>query len=139
MPADHFSWNWIILLTIKLLKTFGIIPGAVAAFGIRRFWQKQRQKRAMDGWPTAEATIQFGQVHQEGRRHWAEITYSYFVGEYRSGTYVRHFKTEDQAADFVRELKDRRIQVRYKESKPDDSVILDRDLELIGLLAPQLR
>ena len=81
-----------------------------------------------------------GRVHQEGPRNfWAEISYSYFVGEYRSGTYIRHFRKEEQADDFVSQLRDRRIQVRYKESDPENSVILDRDLELIGLLAPQLR
>ena len=140
MFVDHYSWNWIIFFTIKLLKTFGLLPGAIAAFWARKLYQKQKQKRAVDGWPTTEATIQIGRVHQEGpRNYWAEITYSYFVGEYRSGTYVRHFRKEEQADDFVRMLKDKRIQLRYKESDPDNSVILDRDLELVGLLVPEFR
>jgi Protein of unknown function (DUF3592) len=139
MNSDPTHWGYLVAVVVKLLAKFGLIPGTLAAFGIKKFWQKQRQKRAMDGWPTTEATIQIGRVHQEGRRYWAEITYSYFVGEYRSGTYIRNFRSEADAADFVRELKDRRLQVRYKEANPENSVILDRDLELIGLLAPQLR
>jgi len=140
MLVDHSSWEWIIFLTLKLLKTFGLLPGAIAAFWLRKFYQKHRQRRAMEGWPTTEATIQIGRVHQDGpRKYWAEVTYSYFVGEYRSGTYLRHFRREEQAYDFVRLLKDRRIQLRYKKSAPDNSVILDRDLELIGLLVPELR
>jgi hypothetical protein len=72
-------------------------------------------------------------------RYWAEITYSYYVGEYRAGTYVRRFREEDHADDFVRQLRDKRIQVWYRDSDPDNSVILDRDIEMVALLTPQLR
>lgn len=139
MHISHVPWDVFFLGTIKLLKTFGLIPGAIAAFGLRKLYQKQRQKRAIAGWPSTEATVQSGGVHKERvMRYWAEITYSYFVGEYRSGTYVRRFRREEHAEDFVRQLKDKRIQVRYRDSDPDSSVILDRDIEMIALLTPQL-
>lgn len=133
----HIRWDLIVLAAFKLLKTFGIIPGAMAAYWLRKVYQKNRQKRAMEGWPATEATIYGGEVHAEGGRHWAEVTYTYFVGEYRSGKYVRNFRREAEADDFVRQLKDKRVRVHYNESKPDTSVLLDRDLELIVLLAPQ--
>jgi len=140
MNSDPIHWGYLVAIAIKLLAKFGLIPGFIAAFGIQKFRQKYRQRKAVEGWPAREATIQICRVHKE---HWrkfcAEVTYSYFVGEYRSGTYIRNFRREEQADDFVRQLKDRRIQVRYKESSPENSVILDRDLELIGLLVPQLR
>ena len=139
MDVHHTPWGLILLSLLKMLKTFGLIPGAMAAYGLRKLYQRWRQGRAMEGWPGTEATVQFGKVHAEGRRYWAEVTYSYFAGEYRSGTYVRGFRREEQADEFLRRLKDKRIQVRYKESSPDVSVILDRDLEMIGLLQPQLR
>jgi hypothetical protein len=139
MDFHHTPWNLIILTVIKLLKTFGLIPGALAAYGVRKFYQRFRQKKAMEGWPGTEATIQWGKVHRDGRRFWAEITYSYFVGEYRSGTYVHRFSREEQAEEFVRQLKNKRIHVRYKEADPSNSVILDREIELIALLEPQLR
>jgi len=140
MTTGHVPWHLILLGTIKVLKTFGLIPGAIAAFGLRKLFQKFRQKRAIAGWPATEATIQSAKVHQEGvRRYWAEITYSYYVGEYRAGTYLRRFRKEDDADEFVRQLRDKRIQVRYKDSDPDSSVILDRDIEMVALLTPQLR
>jgi len=140
MTSGHVPWHLILLGSIKLLKTFGLIPGAIAAFGLRKLFQKLRQKRAIAGWPATEATIQSAKVHQEGvRRYWAEITYSYYVGEYRAGTYLRRFRKEDDADEFVRQLRDKRIQVRYKDSDPDNSVILDRDIEMVALLTPQLR
>lgn len=131
-------WEVILLGMVKLIKTFGLIPGAIAAFGVRKLYQKWRQNKAMAGWPVTDGTILSGQVHREGRRFWAEISYYYFVGEYRSGTYVRRFRKEQDADSFVRQVKNKRLQVRYNDSSPEQSVILDRDLEMIVLLNPQL-
>jgi hypothetical protein len=139
MDYPHYHWGLLIAWAIKLLKTFGIIPGAIAARWVQKLYQKRRQAKAREGWPSTDATIQSGKVHTEGRRHWAEITYTYFVDEYRVGIYVRNFKREEDADDFVRQLKDKRIQVHHKPGKPDTSVILDRDLELTVLLIPQYR
>ena len=139
MDFLHFHWGWILYWIIKLLKVFGIIPGAIAARWVQKFYQKQRQNRAMEGWPSTEATIQSAKVHTEGGRHWAEVTYSYFVEEYRAGQYVRNFRREEDADEFVRQVRDKRLQVHYKGSSPDISVILDRDMEMIVHLVPQLR
>ena len=131
------NWELIVFSALKLLKTFGLIPGAIAAVGVRRLIQKRLQRKAMEGWPATDARVLSGTVRQEGRRYWAELTYSYFVGEYRSGAYVRSFKKEGQADDFVRQLKDKTVRVHYRESDPNRSVILDRDIEIVALLAPQ--
>lgn len=140
MSVHHMPWEVIFFGMIKLIKAFGLIPGAIAAFGVRKLYQKWRQNKAMAGWPVTDGTILSGQVHREGppRRFWAEIAYFYFVGEYRSGTYVRRFRKEEDADAFIRQVKDKRLQVRYNDSHPDQSVILDRDLEMIVLLSPQL-
>jgi hypothetical protein len=135
----HLPWAVIVFWIIKLLKVFGIIPGAMAARWVQKFYQRRRQKRAIEGWPSTEATVQSGKVHTEGMRHWAEVTYTYFIEEYRSGTYVRNFRKEEDADDFVRQVRDKRLQVHYKPSDPDTSVILDRDMEMVVLLVPQLR
>ncbi len=139
MEILHYHWGVLLLWIIKLLKVFGIIPGAIAASWLRKLYQRRRQTKAMEGWPSTEATVQSGRVHSEGRRHWAELTYSYFVAEYHAGTYVKNFHKEDDADEFVRQLRDKRLQVHYNQSKPEVSVILDRDLEMIVLMVPQLR
>jgi hypothetical protein len=137
MDAQAIHWWPFLWGGIKLLKGFGLLPGALAAIGVRRFYQKWRQRKAIAGWPTTEATIQSGEVHKHGTwSYWAEVAYTYHVGEYRLGHYVRHFRKEEQADDFVRQLKDRRIQVRFDEADPDNSVILDRDIEMVALLMP---
>jgi hypothetical protein len=135
---SHNNWELIIVSAIKLLKTFGLIPGSVGAFWLRRFFQKRIQQKAMEGWPAADAQVfGSGEVRREGRRYWAEITYTYYVGEYRAGRYVRAFKSEFLACEFLVQLRDKTIRVHYRMDDPDKSVILDRDLEMIVLLAPQ--
>ena len=137
MLAGHITWEWA-LVALKLLKTFGIIPGAIAAYSVQKMLQRRRQKHAIEGWPATEATIQSGTVHKEGlRRYWAEVTYSYYVGEYRSGSYLRLFRREADADEFIRQLKDKRVRVHYNGSDAEKSVILDRDVEMIAMLAPQ--
>jgi hypothetical protein len=139
MHHSHLPWTLVILELVKLLKAFGLIPGAIAAFGVRKLYQKWRQNQAMSGWPATDATIQSGQVHKKGwRSYWAEIQYTYYVGEYRAGKYVRHFRREEQADEFVRQLKDKHVMVHYITSDPEKSVILDRDVELVAMLAPQI-
>ena len=139
MDPNHINWGIFVFWIIKLLKIFGIIPGAIAARWMQKLYQKRRQTKAMEGWPATQATIQSGKVHTEGGRHWAELTYTYFVDEYRVGTYVKNFKREEEADDFVRQVRDKRLQVHYKLTSPDTSVILDRDLEMIVLMVPQYR
>ena len=142
MQVYDIDWRLVALFILKLLKTFGLIPGAMAAYGARKLFQKWRQKRAIDGWPSAEARILWGTVHSERpRRIWAEITYSYYVGEYRSGTYLRVFRHEEDADGFVRQINDKKLQIRYKESNPETSTILECDLQMIApmSLRPHLR
>jgi len=139
MSSTHIPWEWLIFGTIKLLKVFGIIPGAIAAFGVRKLYQKWRQQKAIAGWPATDATIQSATVHKEGWRVWVELTYTYFVGEYRSGKFVHRLRREDQADDFVREVKDKHVLVHYDGNNPEKSVILDRDLEMVALVIPSYR
>jgi len=49
------------------------------------------------------------------------------------------FATRNTPMNFVRQVKDQRVQVHYESANPNTSVILDRDLEMIALLAPQFR
>jgi hypothetical protein len=43
----------------------------------------------------------------------------------------------DEAGDFVRAMKDKNVQIRYKESNPDKSVLEHRIIEQYILLAPR--
>lgn len=136
------SWPWTLIFPelVKLLKFFGIIPGAAAAAGVRRYYQKRRQEKAMEGWLAVDATIRGGEIKEHGwRNYWVEFDYTYYVGEYRIGKYVCHFKRRDDASDFVGQVRNKRVHAHYDPGDPEKSVILDRDLEMVALLTPQFR
>lgn len=133
------SWEPILFGIVELLNVSGIIPGAIAALGARRLYQKWRQNKAMAGWPATDAKIQSGRVHKEGMRYWVKLTYAYCVSEYRSGEHVHRYRREENADEFVRQIKDKQVQVHYTASHSDNSEILERDLEMVALRAPQYR
>jgi len=137
MDLRHVPWHIFIAGALKLLAKFGLIPGAALGFGVKKLYQKRRQGRAAGSWTSTEATVQSGTVHKQGaRQYWVELTYIYFVEEYRSGKHVHRFRKEADANEFLRQVKGKRIQVRFNPAKPDESAILDRDLEMVALLNP---
>jgi hypothetical protein len=137
MDLRHIPWHIFITAALKLLAKFGLIPGAAVGYGVKSLYQRRRQGRAAAGWPSTDATVQSGKVHKQGaRQYWVELTYIYFVEEYRSGKHVHRFRKEAEADDFLGQIKDKRIQIRYNPAKPDESAILDRDLEMVVLLSP---
>lgn len=103
--------------------------------------QQRLHQRKAAGWPAVTADIHWGHADNVGSwpfpLYWAEITCSFYAGEFRSGTYVRKFRREADAEEFIRQTKGKPIQVHYQEADPEQSVLLDRDLEMIALLKPQ--
>src|SRR5438270_7431843 len=107
-----FVWGW---LAFVLLGTLG--PG----------WQRLRRAR-IALWPTTEGRIESAEVGYaagspftiRGRLPYrAQIAYSYSVqGGLQGGTYQRHFATEEDALEFVRDLRGRPLEVHYDPNSP---------------------
>jgi hypothetical protein len=137
----HFSWHdlgrfthaWIYLLKWPLAFVAGW-----AGIHLRR-WRKQRAENAAQGWPSVDGRIASGDFKEipKIKRWLATLNYTYFVGEYRTGKYIHEFMSADEAGDFVRAMKDKRVQIRYKESNPDVSVLEQRTIEQYILLTPR--
>jgi hypothetical protein len=135
-----FSWHdfgryghaWIYLLKYPLYFVAGW-----AAIYFRR-WRKNRDENNAQGWPSVEGVIVSGKVTPipKTSQFHATLQYTYFVGEYRTGKYDHDFPRETDADDFVRQMKDKRIQIRYKESNPDKSVLEQRAIQQYILLSP---
>lgn len=122
---------------MNLAKALGLLC-VVVVVSLQSMRQKRRQSRAMDGWPSTEGTIYTGEKCFEGNRNWVELTYTYFVDEYRSGTYVRNVRDSDEGERFISSVQGKNITVFYDPSHPDESAIMDRDVEMITSQAPQL-
>jgi hypothetical protein len=57
------------------------------------------------------------------------VQYTYFVEEYRLGQYIHEFAKESDAENFARQIRNQRVQIRYKQSNPNKSVLEQRVLE----------
>jgi hypothetical protein len=133
----HNLWRythvWIYLLKYPL----AFIAGWAAIY-LRR-WRKNRNENAAQGWPSVEGRIIGGKVTPVPKtsRFHASLEYTYFIEEYRSGRYDHDFSSEADADNFVRTMKDKRVQIRYKQSNPDKSVLEQRTVEQYILLTPR--
>jgi hypothetical protein len=102
-------------------------------------WQKRRRETIAQSWPYVEGIIISGKVTPipKTTRFHAMLQYTFFVEEYRTGKYVHEFTREIDADDFVRQMKDKRVQIRYKDSNPDKSVLEQSVIEQHILLTPR--
>jgi hypothetical protein len=109
-----------------------------AAIYFRR-WRKNRDENAAQGWPSAEGVIVSGKVTPipKTSQFHASLQYTYFVDEYRTGKYDHDFPSQADADNFVRLMKDKRVQIRYNQSNPDKSVLEQRVIEQYILLTPR--
>jgi len=95
--------------------------------------QKLRQRRAA-GWPSADGEVQHAKVEKKNG-YSVTLKYRYYArSEYRYGKYSRRFRRRQQAQQFADALHGRHIQVRYREDKPEISVVLEDDLRTAGAL-----
>jgi len=102
-------------------------------------WKKSRREAAAQGWPSVDGLIACVRVERipKTTRFNAILQYTYFIEEYRTGEYIHEFAKESEADDFVRQLKDKRVQIRYKQSNPDQSVLEQSVIEQHIQLAPR--
>jgi hypothetical protein len=90
-----------------------------------RRWQKRRREISAQSWPSVEGVILTGHVAPMPKTSCFLVTlqYTYFVDEYHTGTYIHEFAREIDADDFVRQLNNRRVSIRYNQSNPNNSVL----------------
>ena len=141
MALASISWHdllrsahvWIYLLKWPLTFVAGW-----AAIYLRR-WRKGRDESAAQGWPSVEGQIVSGKVTPipKTSQFHASLQYTYFAGEYRTGKYDHDFPSEIDADNFVRQMKDKRVQIRYNQSIPRKSVLEQRTIEQYILIAPR--
>jgi len=113
----------------------------VAGWGAVYFrrWRKSRRESIAQSWPSVEGRIVSGNVSPitKTTRFHATLQYTYFIEEYRTGKYIHEFQKEADADDFLRQMKDQRVQIRYKQSDPDKSVLEQSVVEQLVLLTPR--
>ncbi|MGA1980844.1 MAG: DUF3592 domain-containing protein [Acidobacteriaceae bacterium] len=141
--ASALSISWHDLLRnfhgwIYLLKwPLAFVAGWTSIY-IRR-WRKNRDENAAQGWPSVEGLIISAEATRIAKtsRFIVTLKYSYFLTEYHYGEYIHDFANEVDAKEFASQLRNKRIQVRYNQSKPNKSVLEQRTIEQYILLTPR--
>ena len=110
------------------------VAAGAAVVLFRNWWQRVREKRAAM-WPSAPGEVQSATVKKSQQGCWVQVSYRYYArGEYRYGKYRRHFRRKAAAQAFAEAIRGRSIQVRFQEDKPGESVLLEQDLQMTGML-----
>lgn len=113
---------------------FGVLVAGGIALAIRKYVQRLRENRAAM-WPSADGVVQTANVKKEQFGSWVEVSYRYYAQqEYRYGKYRRHFARKAAAEAFAEAIRGRSIQVRFRDDQPGESVVLEQDLRMIGVL-----
>jgi len=140
MNIHVYDWMAHAVVLLKVLKAVGIVPGIAATMWGRRWLQQRRQEKACYQWTMAEAHIFCKELHHEGYfQNWIELTYSYQAGECRIGSYYRHFYSKPAAIAFFAKLNTKKIPVRYNPSNPEQSAIMERDIDMVVPIALEVQ
>jgi hypothetical protein len=129
--SSFHAWTW--------LHNFLAPLSAAIGEAVRR-WIKRRKARRAQSWPSVEGRVGATDVAAGTRffgspRHVSAIfKYSYSIKEgsetsYYSGEFSRLFPDDDRAWEWLWTLKNKRIRVHFNPERPQDSVVLVRDLD----------
>ena len=128
--TDPATWPWFVYLWIVLLFAGWLKPA----------WRWLQRRRAAN-WPTAEGHIESAEVIQRKTNlfsrsrsspYVAELGYSYSIaGGANAGRYRRDFPTNEEAREFVRDLKGKPLAIHYNPDKPSNSCLSETSLEML--------
>lgn len=117
-----------------LFQHFGVIVAGAGAVLVRKYIQRMRENRAAM-WPSADGQVQTATVKKSQFGSWVEVSYRYYARqEYHYGKYRRHFMRKAAAQAFADAMRGRSLQVRFRDDKPGESVVLEQDLQMTGVL-----
>ena len=125
---DPATWPWVFY-----------VWGAFALAGlVKPLWHWLQRERA-SSWPIAHGRLESIEITKPGfsfatrsGHYVAELGYSYSVeGTSYTGRYGRDFPTEYEAEEFVCDLQNKSVAIRYNSASPSRSILLEPDIEAL--------
>lgn len=137
---DPRTWPWM----------FYVWLGLIAAGWLKPLWRWIQRNRAKS-WPLTTGEIESATVNKSkgflvsstprggSLPYVAELGYSYSVsGKAEAGFYKRELSTEEEASEFVRDLKGKPVAVHYNPNNPTSSTLSEQSVEtLLQTRAPR--
>lgn len=131
--VDPSKWPWFVYVWLA----------ATAAGFVKPFWQWVQRNRAKS-WPITTAQIESATLNEtkpgffsssprkSSPVYVAELGYSYRVaGQVEAGFYKREFYTEEEAQEFLRDLKGKPLTVHYNSKKPSTSIVSEASVQIL--------
>jgi hypothetical protein len=129
----HDLWHHLAPLAGAFHSFIALILGAFIV-AVRKYMQRVRENQAAM-WPSADGQVQTATVKKSQYGSWVEVSYRYYARqEYRYGKYRRHFARKAAAQAFADAIRGRSFQVRFRDDNPNESVVLEQDLQMTGVL-----
>jgi hypothetical protein len=126
-------WHHLAPLAGAFHSLIAIAAGAIIV-GVRKYLQRMRENQAAM-WPSADGQVQSATIKHSQYGSWVEVAYRYYARQqYRYGKYRRHFARKAKAQAFADAIRGRSIQVRFSEDNPNQSIVLEQDLQMTGVL-----
>lgn len=118
-----------LLISVATVRLLGVaIALSIGGIASLRAW---RLRRASQSWPMVEGKILSGRAkgisNGSGAVIWyAEMTYTFTTlnGDYYAGRFDHHTANEAQANEYVRQMKDAKVSIRYRPGDPDTSLAM---------------
>ena len=132
---------------VAVVRLFFGLAAIVAGYA-KPVWRWLQRNRAT-GWPITPGRIELVDVDEKkwfpssasfrghSAKHIVKLGYSYSIaGTTYSGTYKRDFEVEEEAWEFVRDLKGGVVAVHYNPKKPSISVLSEPSIETVQQTRP---
>jgi hypothetical protein len=139
--AHSFSWHDLVRYFHHWNEAFQwplfFILGWITIY-VRR-WRRSREQEAAQGWPSVNGKILSGKATKFAHtsRYFATLEYSFFITEYHYGKYTQEFTKKEDADNFVQQMRNKEVPIRYNPSNPDRSVLEQRTVEQHIMLTPR--
>jgi hypothetical protein len=136
--TDPTTWPWVVWVWLAFLLVGGVKP----------MWRRIKSRQA-NSWPSVTGKIERVDVNEpkvflglktsRTPKYFAEIGYSYGVdGNTYTGTDRREFGDQEEAWDFLRDLKGKAVAVQYNPGKPGASSLSQPSLEILLQTRPPM-
>lgn len=131
--TDPKTWPWFFYLWIAVIAAGWLKPAWIW------YWRQR-----VSTWPVVAGQIEYASVGETKQRFFSmssrgkppnyvgELGYSYFAeGAKYTGVYKREFWSEEEALEFVRELRGRAVSVQQKPGKASVSALSEASVETL--------
>jgi hypothetical protein len=104
-----------------------------SAWGWYTSYRKKQLQNDAENWPSITGRVVAREIKEKENKHagtafFAVVDYTYFLNQMESGRFTREFDSYDEAGDWLDQLYEKDVLVRYNPARRSQSLLLEREL-----------